>query len=378
MTSLIPNTFAIKAQCKQVLTVSNDYFDKAFKESFVFDLPYLIIGCGSNILFVDDAFLGQVIISDNQKVEITTESDYYSVKLGAAVNWHEMVKHCVELGINGLENLALIPGTVGAAPVQNIGAYGVEFSDFCEQVEVIELATQNRINLSHQDCQFGYRDSIFKHQYRHHFLINSVTLRLPKKWQANLTYGPLQSLLHSEYASSQGTVNQSSVNQSSLNLSASNKTTSNSNNPISAKLIFDKVCQIRQSKLPDPALLPNAGSFFKNPVISQKQADAIKLKEASLPIYPQADGKVKIAAGYLIEQVGLKGFKLGAVGVHQNQALVLVNYGQGTGQDIVTLANTIRQAVFKRYHIWLEPEVRFITKQGEVDATAYLNEKLKE
>lgn len=113
-------------------------------------------------------------------------------------------------------------------------------------------------------------------------------------------------------------------------------------------------------------------------MISQKQADAIKLKEASLPIYPQADGKVKIAAGYLIEQVGLKGFKLGAVGVHQNQALVLVNYGQGTGQDIVTLANTIRQAVFKRYHIWLEPEVRFITKQGEVDATAYLNEKLKE
>ncbi|MBL0711732.1 MAG: UDP-N-acetylmuramate dehydrogenase, partial [Colwellia sp.] len=238
-------------------------------------------------------------------------------------------------GIFGLENLALIPGSVGAAPVQNIGAYGVEFSDFCKQIKWFEFSTQSLKTLSKEECDFSYRNSVFKQRLQNKGIITEVVFSFPKKWIANLSYAGLIQL---------------------------------GENPTAIQ-VMDKVISLRQTKLPNPKVLPNAGSFFKNPIVTAKKASALKEIYPQIPLYKQDNGQVKVAAGWLIEQAGLKGFRTKGVGVHNLQALVLVNYESSSGKDIVKLAKYVQQQVFTKFDVLILPEVRMISMQGEQDFT---------
>ncbi len=291
---------------------------------------FYILGEGSNSLFVQDK--APVIIKPKfTGISIQEGVDEYRVTVGASENWHQLVGFCINEGIYGLENLALIPGSVGAAPVQNIGAYGVEFADFCLKVDFFDFNTNSLVELSAQACDFSYRESIFKHELHNRGVITQVVLTFPKSWQAKLTYQGLDELPANA----------------------------------SAKEVMQKVIKIRQSKLPDPNELPNAGSFFKNPVVSQSLFSQLHKQYPNMPHYPQASGEVKLAAGWLIDQLGLKGGRFLDVGVHQKQALVLVNYGQGAGKDVVGLAKYIQQQVFEHFAVTIEPEVRMIGELGE-------------
>ncbi|HDL1149777.1 TPA: UDP-N-acetylmuramate dehydrogenase, partial [Mannheimia haemolytica] len=222
-----------------------------------------------------------------------------------------------------------------SAPIQNIGAYGVEFEQVCDFVEVLNLRSGELFKLSKSECEFGYRESVFKHQYRDEFAIISVGLKLAKAWKPVLSYGSLAQL------------NPETVT------------------PIQ---IFDEVCAVRSSKLPNPDEFGNAGSFFKNPVISNEQFAPIQAKFPAIPHYPQADGTVKLAAGWLIDQTGLKDLQIGGAAVHTQQALVLINKENATGQDVLALAKTVRQRVKEKFGVEIQPEVRFIGKNGEVDS----------
>jgi len=239
--------------------------------------------------------------------------------------------------VPGLENLALIPGCVGSAPIQNIGAYGVEFEKFANYVELLELATGNVFRII--DGQYGYRESIFKSQYLKGHVVVHVGLKLAKQWQPILGYGELKSF---------------------------------DPNMVTAKEIFDKVCEVRCSKLPDPKILGNAGSFFKNPIIDQFQYNKLIKSYPNMPAYPQADGQVKVAAGWLIDQCGLKGQQVGGAAVHERQALVLVNKGNAIAQDVIDLARIVINTVHQKFSINLSPEIRFMGKQGEINSNLLL------
>lgn len=229
---------------------------------------------------------------------------------------------------------------MGSAPVQNIGAYGVELQQFCEYVDVIQLKTGVKFRLNTIECKFGFRESIFKHELREHHAIVAVGLRLKKAWQPTLNYGDL------------------------IHLDAQQ---------VTPRQIFDAVCEIRRKKLPDPAVFGNAGSFFKNPIITTAEAEHLLQIYPNVPHYPQSDGRIKFAAGWFIERCGLKGYKLGNAAVYDYHALVLINNGNASGKDIAALAQQIRQQVANRFDIWLEPEVRFISRCGEVDATTAIS-----
>lgn len=293
-------------------------------------LPHLVLGGGSNILFTS-TYQGLVLRNRIGGRQVTEQADAWLLHIGAGENWHDLVQWTLQQNMPGLENLALIPGTVGAAPVQNIGAYGVEFCQFCNYVEAWDLDSQQLVRLSATDCAFGYRESRFKHAWQDSHIITAVGLRLPKHWQPHLGYGPLKAL--GEHCS--------------------------------AQQIFQTVCETRQSKLPDPAKLGNAGSFFKNPVIDAVAASVFRQQWPEAPFFLQADGSAKLAAGWLIDHAGLKGFTLGGAAVHRLQALVLVNQGGATAQDILALAWQIRARVQQQFGVRLEPEVRFIGARGE-------------
>ncbi len=303
-------------------------------------VPFYILGEGSNTLFVHDE--APMIICPNFKgVEITETESEYLLKVAAGENWHQLVLTCVEKNIAGLENLALIPGSVGAAPVQNIGAYGVDFSMYCREVTWFDFDTGCFQILSNSECQFNYRNSIFKSTLKNKGLITEVVLALPKKWQPVLNYNGLDQL------------------------------------PMQSTCfeVMNKVIEIRQLKLPDPNILPNAGSFFKNPVVTNSQFEQLTNKFGTMPHYLQADKSVKLAAGWLIEQAGLKGYRIGDVGVHDKQALVLVNYGSKSGIDIVKLAGYIQHVVKSKFDINLEPEVRLVGENGETSLSEILFEE---
>jgi len=292
--------------------------------------PFYILGEGFNTLFVDD--IAPMIIKPHFKgISIHESEEAYTLEVAANENWHELVCYCVKNGIYGLENLALIPGCVGAAPIQNIGAYGVELSDYCSKVKWFEFSSKKLHELSKQECHFSYRESIFKNELKQKGLITGVTLVLPKHWQANLSYSGLNELPQDA----------------------------------SATEVMMQVIKLRQSKLPDPEQLPNAGSFFKNPTIDRKKWQQLKELYPAMPSYPQTNGKVKVAAGWLIEHVGLKGYQNNGVGIHDKQALVLVNHHNGSGQQIVQLAQYVQQKVSACFDLWLEPEVRFVYTEGE-------------
>ncbi|WP_111978205.1 UDP-N-acetylmuramate dehydrogenase [Algibacillus agarilyticus] len=334
MNNLIPNTFGLAVKANHIVNIDANTQPRDLPEKLV------VVGEGSNILFVTNEVKFALASCQHDLFEVIEFDDYYNVHLGAGLNWHCVVTRLLAQGIYGLENLALIPGTVGAAPVQNIGAYGVEFSQFCRAVIGIDLVNKQRETLLANDCQFAYRDSIFKHARKHTFVIETVCLHLPKKWLPVLNYGPLQTL----------------------------------SQPVTAQAIYDRVCETRKAKLPDPKKLGNAGSFFKNPIISKVEAEKLKIHWPSLPTYPVAadDNQVKVAAGYLIDQAGLKGFAVNDAAVHVDQALVLVNLSAATYCDVIELAKHIRASVSERFGILLEPEVRFFNAIDEINPESVL------
>ncbi len=289
----------------------------------------LVLGGGSNLLLAKD-IPGIVLHPVNDLIEVVGyEPAGILVRAGAGTVWDWFVEWCVERNFGGLENLSLIPGSVGASPIQNIGAYGTEAGNLVESVEVIDLEDGRNFILSSEQCRFGYRDSIFKHPEGKQWLVWSVTYRLQKEPKVNLTYDPLKKYF--------------------------------SGNPLpNLHDIREAVIAIRRSKLPDPDEIGSAGSFFKNPVIPLSEAADLKKEHPDLPVYPQNNQTVKVSAGWLIEQCGWKGFRDGPVGVYPAQALVLVNYGGGTAAQIIALSERIRSSVLERFGINLENEVRIL------------------
>lgn len=290
-----------------------------------------ILGGGSNIVLtrdVDDVVL-KVEIPGRRIVE--ERDDAVIVEAGAGENWHALVQYTIEQGLGGLENLALIPGTVGAAPVQNIGAYGLELADRFESLDAVDLVTGRGVTLDARACRFGYRDSLFKQAgfggLAGKSVITRVRLRLPRPWQPVLGYLDLQ-----------------------------RKMEETGNTAPDARQIFEWVCAIRRAKLPDPAVIGNAGSFFKNPVVTAEQCRDIIARDPHLVHYPMGDGSFKLAAGWLIDACGWKGKGVGGAGVYDKQALVLVNRGGARGAEVVTLARAIQESVYGRFGIRLEPE----------------------
>lgn len=288
----------------------------------------LILGGGSNMLFTKN-FDGIVLKNEIKGIEIVSESEEeLFIKVGAGENWHQFVLYCVDHNWGGVENLSLIPGNVGASPMQNIGAYGVEIKDVFHSLEAIEIETLETKEFDNSACKFGYRESIFKNTHKGKYIITSVTYKLRKKPVFNTSYGAIESQLK-----------QMGVSE------------------LSVKSISDAVIAIRSSKLPDPKVIGNAGSFFKNPVVSSEKFESLSLDFPKIANYPQQDGSVKIAAGWLIDQLGWKGKKMDNYGVHKNQALVLVNYGGGKGSDIFNLSSQIIESVMNTFGIQLEREV---------------------
>ena len=294
-------------------------------------LPALILGGGSNIVFTGDVkvpvlkveIMGRRVLQETRRAVI--------VEAGAGENWHDFVTWTLQQGYPGLENLALIPGTVGAAPVQNIGAYGIELQDRFESLDAVDLRTGRSLTLSAAQCGFGYRDSVFKHTSEMGLagkaLITRVRFRLPKPWAAVLGYADLERKVAE----------------------------SNLAEP-SAWQIYEWICDIRRAKLPDPAVLGNAGSFFKNPTVSPEQCADIIARDPKIVHYQLADGSFKLAAGWLIDSCGWRGKTVGQAGVYEKQALVLVNRGGATGGEVMTLARAIQTSVYERFGIMLEPE----------------------
>lgn len=329
------NTFNLNVKAKIIyLAFSIKELLTLWKEAKVKGWPVLLLGGGSNILFIDD-FDGVVILNRITALKITESFQEWFIHVGSGNNWHQLVEELIKNGIYGLENMALILGSVGAAPIQNIGAYGMEFKDVCHYVDIINLRNGKQYRLDVAECQFGYRDSVLKHKYREDFAVISVGLKLKKLWKPILSYSGLTSL--------------------------TKKTVTPEN-------IFNAVCKIRKSKLPNPIFFGNAGSFFKNPVISNIDVNKIKNNYPQCPKYPQPDGTVKISGGWLIDQCDLKGYQCGGAAVHMDQALVLINKNNATGKDIVKLARYIHKKVIEKFAIILEPEVRFIGKYGEINA----------
>jgi UDP-N-acetylmuramate dehydrogenase len=290
-----------------------------------------ILGGGSNVLFIDD-FEGLVIhIAITGKRIIKKDKNFSWLTIGAGENWHNLVRYCVERGWGGLENLSLIPGSVGAAPVQNIGAYGAELRDVFESLTAVNVQTGVERNFSKSECRFGYRSSIFKRKLKNWFVITDVTLKLSLHPETNTSYGAIEAWL--------------------------------SKNKISSPTISDvsdAVIEIRNAKLPDPSELANAGSFFKNPVIDNELFKKLKKKYSSIPGYPAGNSKTKVPAGWLIEQTGWKGKTVGNVGTFCRQALVIVNHGGAAGQEILQVAEKIQHSVEEKFGIKLVPEVNVV------------------
>ena len=293
--------------------------------------PYLILGGGSNMLLTGD-FDGLVMKNEIPGIEkIKEDEEYVYIKAGAGENWHAFVLYCIANNWAGVENLSLIPGCVGASPMQNIGAYGVEIKDVFYELSAYHINEGSAHTFRTEDCGFGYRESVFKRKYKGQFVITSVTYRLRK-----------QPVFHTSY----GAIEEELIKMGVKDLSI--------------RAVSDAVIRIRSSKLPDPAQIGNAGSFFKNPSIAKQQFDELKKQFPSIVGYDNADGTVKLAAGWMIEQCGWKGYREGDAGVHAKQALVLVNYGTARGDEIYNLSGKIVASVKERFGVELEREVNII------------------
>ena len=326
------NTFGLDSSARFFVEVSSAtelteiLVDQVWKHT-----PKFILGGGSNVLFTRD--IDALVIHPAIKgIEKIKEDDLHVwLKAGGGEIWHDFVMYCVERNYGGVENLSLIPGTVGAAPMQNIGAYGVEIKDVINSVEAVSIQTGEVRIFSKEECQFGYRESVFKRDLKDRYIITGATFILNKKPVLNVGYGDIQKTLQE------------------MNVA-----------DVTIKTVSEAVMYIRRSKLPDPAVIGNAGSFFKNPEIALNLYTDLQNKFPGIPGYPVGDEKIKVPAGWLIEKAGWKGYRQGAIGVHEKQALVLVNYGGGNGNEIKTLSETIQDSVEQKFGIRLSAEVNFL------------------
>jgi UDP-N-acetylmuramate dehydrogenase len=326
------NTMGIAARARALLPVHGlDDLHAVRADPALNTQPRLVLGGGSNLLFTAD-FDGLVLHMRGNGIAIVGETgDAVLVRAAAGENWHGLVAWTLAHGLGGMENLSLIPGSVGASPIQNIGAYGSELKDCFHALTAFDFETGDLLHLDRAACEFGYRDSIFKHRLRDRAVILDVTFALPKRWQPNLRYAEL-----AQEVATRGLTGPSAAD------------------------ISNAVIAIRQRKLPDPALIGNAGSFFKNPVVPAAQRDALLARHKQLVSYTQGDGSYKLAAGWLIDQCGWKGRAMGAAGVYEKQALVLVNRGGASGAEMVALAEAIQRDVEDRFGVRLEPEPVFV------------------
>jgi UDP-N-acetylmuramate dehydrogenase len=323
------NTLALPSLADHVVTISaQQQLPAVFRRIAALGLPWWVLGGGSNVL-LPPHLAGVVVLMRTRGIELLHDhGDHVELEVAAGENWDDVVAHCCAQHWHGLENLSLIPGSAGAAPVQNIGAYGVEIAQFIVAVEYFDVRTQQLCTLDNAGCEFRYRDSVFKHALRGGVVITRVRLRLYKDARVNIEYPALRS----QFGNTTGPT---------------------------PREVREAVIAVRRSKLPDPAVLPNAGSFFKNPIVSAAQFTALQQQDPRLVHYPQADGTVKLAAGYLIERCGWRGRACGAAGVHELQALVLVNRGGASIDDLLRTADAIRADVAARYGVTLdiEPDV---------------------
>ena len=294
------------------------------------DIAVTPLGGGSNIVLAGDV-AGLVLLVDLKGVSHRRAKGTVEVSFAAGENWHDQVQQCLQQGWYGLENLSLIPGNMGAAAIQNIGAYGVELADLFVSLTAIDKLSGEQLEFDKAACEFGYRDSLFKNAGRDRYIITEICLRLSLEPQLNIQYPTLQAACDQQLATGA---------------------------EITPQLVSAMVCQIRSEKLPDPSVIPNAGSFFKNPIIAQAQALELSQQYPQMPCYQQANGECKVPAGWLIEQCGFKGAVRGPVGVHSQQALVLVNFGGGNGAQLLALADEVRAGVLEHFSIELEIEPR--------------------
>ena len=326
------NTFGVEATARYFLNLEHSGQLMELIESHPEWMDsYYMLGGGSNVLFTED-YPGLILLNRifGKEVIDKTEMEIY-LQVGAGENWHKLVRYAVEQGWGGIENLSLIPGTVGAAPIQNIGAYGAELKDVFHSLEAVELATGNKRQFRREECGFGYRNSVFKQQEKGRWCITSVTLRLSRKPEVNLSYQTL-----ADWLEDQG-ITEPTIRQ-----------------------VSDAVIAIRRSKLPDPSQIGNAGSFFKNPVLSPSEYEALKGEWGSVPAFNLDDGNVKVPAGWLIDKAGWRGHSEQRVGTYQHQALVIVNFGGASGKEIWDFARRIQESVQSKFGIKLQPEVNVV------------------
>ena len=326
------NTFGVDIKAKYFTSINtiNELIEVRKTKVFT-DLKLLILGGGSNILFTKD-FDGLVILNNIKGKEIIDQNQQsIFLKIGAGENWHELVMYCVDNGWGGIENLSLIPGNTGTAPMQNIGAYGVEIKETFIELEALEISSGKIVKFNNSDCEFGYRESVFKNKMKNQYIILNITLELKKNPVLNINYGDVKAILESQ----------------------------NIKNP-AIKEVSNAIISIRQSKLPDPKKIGNSGSFFKNPIVSLNQLELIKKKYPNVVNYEINENEFKIAAGWLIERAGWKGKKFNNYGVHEKQALVLVNYGLANGMEIFELSEKIILDIKDKFGITLEREVNII------------------
>lgn len=325
------NTFGVDARARYFVEISHtDHLVELFMDEQWKHTTQLILGGGSNMLLLGD-YDGLVIRMNIRGIEHRISHDDVFVEAGAGEVWNDLVNYCVQRGYAGIENLSLIPGSVGASPIQNIGAYGVELKDVFHSCQAFEIATRAFRTFSKEDCRFGYRESVFKNELKGQYIIVSVKFHLSTQANFNLKYGAIEQELHNR-----------GITQPTL------------------KDVSQVVSHIRVSKLPDPSTIGNAGSFFKNPVITQAEFDQIKAEFPEVVNYPAGDGLVKLAAGWLIEQCGWKGKVVGNTGTWKNQALVLVNHGGASGQEVYSFSSQIIDSVYTKFGVLLQREVNII------------------
>ena len=322
------NTFGVEAYARFFVEINHEEeLTELFLDPKWLQIPRLVLGGGSNMLFTKD-FDGLVIKMNIRGIEHRISHEEVYVEAGAGESWKELVDYCVSHGFAGMENLSLIPGSVGASPVQNIGAYGVELQDVLESCQAFEIASQHKKTFVKEACGFGYRESIFKAELKNQFIITSVKFKLSLQPQINIKYGAIEAELQ----------NRGIENPSILDVS---------------KVVSD----IRVSKLPDPSTIGNAGSFFQNPIVTKAEFDNLKDTFPTIVNYPAGNDKVKLAAGWLIEQCGWKGKTIGQTGTWKNQALVLVNHGNASGAEIYALSSQIIDSVYQKFGVKLQREV---------------------
>lgn len=320
------HTFGLVCHARDLRFLANMEDLYALAKAMQAGQPSLLLGQGSNTVFVSrylDVTVWKVAFQGRKY--LGCDGVHHHLRVAAGENWHQTVEWTVAMGWGGLENLALIPGSVGASPVQNIGAYGLELKDRISAVQAFDLVTQTHCTFSVAQCEFGYRDSVFKQTAKDRYVITAVDFALPVRWQPVLVYGDVAQRL-AQFGG------------------------------IAPMSILKAVCAIRTEKLPDPAVLGNSGSFFKNPLVSISHAQRLLKQFPNLVNYPAAGGQVKLAAGWLIEQSGLKGHVLGGVGIYSKQALILVNFGQGSGSEMLELIAHVQAQVQKKFGVLLEPE----------------------